>query len=94
MAANRLKAREGDAEAQYALGMAHALGLVVEKDEAEAVKWYRQAADQGHAEAQFRLGTQFEDGRGVEQSHDTALEWYRKAAEQKHSLALKKLKKR
>ncbi|KAF0116688.1 MAG: hypothetical protein FD149_1327 [Rhodospirillaceae bacterium] len=30
-------------------------GLGVEKDEAEAVKWYRKAAEQGHVVAANRL---------------------------------------
>ncbi|MSR43556.1 MAG: hypothetical protein EXS19_05920, partial [Pedosphaera sp.] len=38
---------KGDASAQYNLGVMYANGLGVPKDEVEAVKWYRKAADQG-----------------------------------------------
>jgi hypothetical protein len=45
----RVRAEQGDAKAQYSLGAAYALGEGVAKDSAEAVKWYRKAADQGYA---------------------------------------------
>ncbi len=44
-------AEQEDADAQSSLGFAYTYGLGVEQDEAEAVKWYRKAADQGHEEA-------------------------------------------
>ena len=37
----------------------------VTKDKAEALKWYRKAADQGHAKAQYALGWMFANGDGV-----------------------------
>ena len=54
----RSRAAEGDAAAQYDLGLMYALGWVegVPQDYGEAVRWYRLAADQGHAAAQFNLG--------------------------------------
>ena len=51
-------------------------------DEAEAVKWYRKAAEQGHAKAQTSLGWMIEKGKGVNQDYNEALKWWRKAAEQ------------
>ena len=45
-----------DAETQFLLGVAYANGVGVAKDEAEAVKWYRKAAEQNHAQAQYNLG--------------------------------------
>jgi tetratricopeptide (TPR) repeat protein len=50
-------------------------------DFAEAVKWYRKAADQGHASAQFNLAINYEKGQGVPQDDAAAMSWYRKAAE-------------
>ena len=43
-------------EAQYNLGVCYAKGQGVAKDEVEAVKWYRKAAEQNYAEAQYDLG--------------------------------------
>ena len=51
----RQAAEQGAAEAQYNLGSMYADGRGVPKDEAEAARWYRLAADQGDASAQFML---------------------------------------
>ncbi|MEX2648354.1 MAG: tetratricopeptide repeat protein [Alphaproteobacteria bacterium] len=51
-------------------------------DYAEAVKWYRKAADQGLAEAQFTLGVMYHDGLGESQDDAEALKWFRKGADQ------------
>ena len=57
----------------------YAEGKGVSKDEAEAVRWYRLAADQGHAEAQYFLGIMYADGRGVSKDEAEAVRWYRLA---------------
>ena len=44
-----------DAEVQFYLGTMYANGQGVEKDEAEAAKWYRKAAEHGHAKAKEKL---------------------------------------
>ena len=49
---------------------------------ADAVKWFRKAAERGHAEAQFALGACYCDGEGVEKNQTEAVKWFRKAAEQ------------
>jgi uncharacterized protein len=40
------------------------LGRGVSQDDAEAVKWYRKAAEQGYPAAQFNLGEMHRQGRG------------------------------
>lgn len=85
LAALRKKAEDGDAAAQFNLGMKYAEGEGVEKDAAEAVRWYRRAAEQNHAEGQFNLGWMHANGEGVEQDATEAVRWYRKAAEQDHA---------
>jgi TPR repeat protein len=57
-------------------------GQGLDLDYAEAVKWYRKAADQGDAWAQTNLGAMYANGQGVSQDYTEALRWYRKAAEQ------------
>ena len=54
------------------------------EDYAEAVKWYRKAAEQGHAEAQYLLGVMYNNGNGVIKDFQEARKWYQKAAEQGH----------
>ena len=51
------------------------------QDDAEAVRWYRQAAAQGLAQAQYNLGVEYETGRGVRQDLALAQEWYGKACQ-------------
>jgi TPR repeat protein len=54
----------------------------VAKDEVEAVRWYRKAADQGDAGAQSNLGFCYANGTGVAKDEVEAVRWYRKAADQ------------
>lgn len=49
---------------------------------AEAVKWYRRAAEQGNSTAQNNLGECYKNGQGVRKDDVEAVKWYRKAAEQ------------
>ena len=51
------------------------------QDEAEAVYWYRLAADQGLAGAQFNLGVMYSEGQGVPQNDAEAVRWHRLAAQ-------------
>jgi TPR repeat protein len=62
-------------------------GKGVPEDDAEAVKWYRKAAEQGHEFAQYNLGLMYANGRGVAADKNEARKWYRKAAEQGHAEA-------
>ena len=71
----------------------YANGHGVPQDYAEAVRWYREAANQGYAEAQYNLGVMYGKGEGVPQDHAEAVRWYRKAAAQgdadaQHNLGL------
>ena len=50
----RQAADQGDADAQYNLGLMYANGEGVPEDDAEAVRWYRLAADQGTTRARPR----------------------------------------
>jgi TPR repeat protein len=84
----RTGADKGDAKAQYELGRAFFSGtLGVAKDEAEAVKWFRKAAEQNVADAQFSLGVCYAIGQGVTKDDAEAVKWFRKAAEQNYARA-------
>ena len=54
---------------------------------AEAVKWYRLAADQGFAKAQTMLGVMYQLGEGATQDYAEAAKWFRKAAKQRFIFA-------
>ena len=70
-----LAAEQGDADAQYNLGVMYDIGRGVPQDDAEAVRWYRLAAEQGHASGQRNLGLMYSNGRGVPQDHVSAHMW-------------------
>ncbi|GHU27044.1 hypothetical protein AGMMS50256_05870 [Betaproteobacteria bacterium] len=71
-----------NADEQFRLGLMYSNGNGVEKNDVEAAKYFRMAAEQGHAVAQNSLGWMFENGQGVAQNYAEAVNWYRKAAEQ------------
>ena len=68
-----------DAAAQSYMGSMYEQGRGVEKDEAEAVKWYRKAADQGDAGAQSIIGNVYAKGRGVAKDLTEAVKWCARA---------------
>ena len=75
------RAEAGDAEAQTNLGMMYGNGLGVPQDSAEALKWYRKAAEQGHAIGQFQLGWMYTSS-GVPQDNVKAYMFFNLAAAQ------------
>ena len=59
--------------AQYNLGVMYENGRGVPQNDAEAVKWYRKAAEQGLASAQNNLGVMYANGEGVPQNDAEAV---------------------
>ena len=60
---------------------------------AEALRWYRQAAEHGHPVAQVSLALLYQRGVGTARDDRLALQWFSRAAEQgdsqaQHSLGL------
>src|SRR5712672_2222585 len=80
-------ANDGEAAAQFNLGLMYLTGKGVQRDDAAAVIWFRKAADQGDAVAQYLLGDQYAKGEGAPQDYAEAMIWFRKAAEQGHPVA-------
>ena len=74
-------AEEGNAAAQFGMGLLYANGFGVEWNNEEALKWYTAAADQGHGEAHYSIGVMYANGWGVPQSDDEAFQRYTTAAE-------------
>lgn len=75
-------AEQGDATAQFTVGVMYAGGDGVQRDYKQAINWYLKAAGQGHAMAQQNLGGMYASGSGVSQDQKQATSWYLKAAEQ------------
>ena len=78
---------QGDARAQYTLGMMFDGGQGVAPDPAQAIHWFELAAAQGNDGAQYNLGVMAEQGRGMARDPAQALKWYRQAAEHGHPVA-------
>jgi uncharacterized protein len=82
-------AEQGDTRAQSTLGLLYYRGSKdVPRNEAEAAKWFRLAADRGDSTAQFNLGVMYSEGQGVPQDHAKAVKFYQLAAEQGNPQAL------
>ena len=76
----RAKAEQGDAAAQFNLGVMYYRGEGVAQDDKAAVKWYTKAAEQGHVGAQTDLGLMYESGQGVAQDYVMAHMFFNIAA--------------
>ena len=63
----RKAADQGNAAAQFNLGVMYKKGRGVTQDYQEAFSWWHKAAEQGVAEAQYNLGVMYEHGLGVAQ---------------------------
>ena len=77
-----LMTAEQVAEAQFNLGRMYTNGRGVPESGAEALRWYRLAADQGFALAQYVLGVMYTNGVGVPQDYVAAHMWLNLAASQ------------
>ena len=77
----RKEAENGNASAQFFVGVAHEQGYARKQDAAKAVEWYRKAAEQGHPGAQTFLGFALLTGSGVAKDPEQAVAWFRKVAE-------------
>lgn len=73
-------AEQGDAKAQYNMGVIYDRGYGVERDYAQARSWYEKAAAQGDAEAAHNLGVMYHQGHGVAVDDKQAVDWFREAA--------------
>jgi uncharacterized protein len=88
----KARAKQGDAIAQFNLGVAYHVGKGVPRDDEEAVKWMQNAAAQGYAPAQSKLGLHYlgiaynEDKRGPPDDGE-GVKWMRQAAEQGYAVA-------
>ena len=86
-------AAAGDLKSQIQIGLAYLTGDGVRKDDAEAVKWLRKAANQDNPIAERYLAEMYFKGRGVPADNAEAAKWLRMAAEQgdaqsQHNLAV------
>ena len=84
-------AEQGNAAAQYNLGLCYYEGKGVKQDYEKAVYWYTKSAEQGYDVAQNNLGVCYKNGQGVKKDYERAIYWFEKAAEQGNRIAQKNL---
>jgi hypothetical protein len=75
-------AEQGNADAQFHVGMIYTNGQGVTRDDKQASDWFSKAAEQGHREAQTKLGFMYATGKGVAQNYSLANFWCYQAAKQ------------
>ena len=69
------KAEQGDALAQYSLGVMYYESKGVPQDYKKAIEWYTKAAEQGLDHAQYNLGQMYYEDKGVPQDYKKAYAW-------------------
>jgi len=72
---------EEDPADLYLIGMIYSEGESVEKNDAEAFKWYKKAAEQGDWDALYALASMYASGRGTKKDEKEAIRWFKKSAE-------------
>ncbi len=80
-------AENGDAAAQFKLGLMYYNGQGAQRDYSTAIDWFKKAALQGHPVAQYNAGYMCEKGEGTPQDYTEATRLYRQAAERGNQLA-------
>ena len=81
------RAQNGDAEAQYQMGVYYSSPQNADIDPGEAYQWYLKAATAGHATAQNKLANMLINGRWIQQDVEKALYWYGESAKQGNAAA-------
>jgi len=79
---------QGNAQAQFDLGLMYAKGDGVAKSEKKAFKWFHKSARNNHTEAKFYMGLSFAQGRGVRKQAQLARYWFKLAAKAGHRQAM------
>ena len=75
-------ATQGNRLGAYGVGLIYDGGYGIDKDQREAIKWYRLAAEAGYWLAQARLGEMYDNGWGTPENDEAAVKWFALAAAQ------------
>jgi len=86
-----LEAKNGNVEAQVALGQMYGYGTEISKNYSFSFYWYMQAANQGNADAMYNVALFYFYGKGMDKDYEAACYWFAKSAENDHIGALNKL---
>lgn len=75
-----IKAKKGDVDAQFDLGVEYLKSKYFDKNSAKALSWFIIAANNGDAEAMYNIGTLYHRDNKVGIDIKKAIYWYEKAA--------------
>lgn len=78
-------ANQGNASAEFHLGLLYQFGNGVEKSPAKAIRWFQKAANRDNLLAEIQLADAYSAGQGVTQNYHKAAIWFLKAARQGNS---------
>lgn len=88
----RADAINGDATAQYNLGLSYYNGWGIKADTIQAIYWWQKSAEQGFPYAQNNMGAAYSKGWGnLTKNQEMAIYWYKKAAEKDWAIPQKNL---
>lgn len=79
---------EGDVFAKMEMYYTYVFSIHVKRDDKEALKWCREAAEAGNPDGMMQLGFSYDGGLGVEKDYEEARRWYQKAAELNNTRAM------
>ncbi len=82
-----LFAANGDAKAQYNLGVMYREGLGVKKDDVQSLIHFVEAAERGHMLGNYAVGIAFLSGKGSEIDAETAIHYLSEAALLGHAIS-------
>ena len=80
-------AEQGNAQAQWGLGVLYSQGKGVLQDYSKAIRFYKLSATKNNSDAQLGLAIMYQEGLGVIQDYTEAYNWYRRAAKQGSAVA-------
>ena len=75
------KAKEGEAEYQFKVGVEVYKGEIAERDVDVALSWFKAAADQGYEEAYYYLALCYEETSKIEHNEELAFKYLSKSIE-------------
>lgn len=69
-------AEQGDAAAQFNLGLMYYDGTGVAQNYRQAAEWFQRSADQGYTKSQLNLGAMYAVGKGVKRNYVQSYVWF------------------
>ena len=72
----KMQAEDGNAQAQFKLGIMYFYGQETAQNYMEALKWFNKAAKQNNPKAQYNLGVMYSLGEGVPQDYIKSYIWF------------------